>query len=92
MKKQYNINVLGQELSVLSDSGDDHVANVVQYVKEKLDQAKLNAGSINILNISILVALNIADEHLKLTEIYESIISQLESKTENLISLIDDVR
>ena len=92
MKKQYSINVLGQELSVLSDSGDDHVANVVQYVKEKLDQAKLNAGSINILNISILVALNIADEHLKLTEIYESIISQLESKTENLISLIDDVR
>jgi len=92
LKKQYSINVLGQELSVLSDSGDDHVANVVQYVKEKLDQAKLNAGSINILNISILVALNIADEHLKLTEIYESIISQLESKTENLISLIDDVR
>ena len=92
MKKQYNINVLGQELSVLSDSGDDHVANVVQYVKEKLDQVKVNAGSINTLNISILAALNIADEHLKLTEIYESIISQLESKTENLISLIDDVR
>ena len=92
MKKQYNINVLGQELSVLSDSGDDHVANVVQYVKEKLDQVKVNAGSINTLNISILAALNIADEHLKLTEINENIISQLESKTENLISLIDDVR
>ena len=92
MKKQYSINVLGQELSVLSDSGDDHVANVVQYVKEKLDQVKVNAGSINTLNISILAALNIADEHLKLTEINENIISQLESKTENLISLIDDVR
>ncbi len=92
MKKQYSINVLGQELSVLSDSGDDHVANVVQYVKEKLEQVRVNAGSINTLNISILAALNIADEHLKLTEINESIISQLESKTENLISLIDDVR
>ena len=92
MKKQYNINVLGQELSVLSDSGDDHVANVVQYVKEKLEQVRVNAGNINALNISILAALNIADEHLKLTEINESVISQLESKTENLISLIDDVR
>ena len=92
MKKQYSINVLGQELSVLSDSGDDHVANVVQYVKEKLEQVRVNAGNINALNISILAALNIADEHLKLTEINESVISQLESKTENLISLIDDVR
>ncbi len=92
MKKQYSINVLGQELSVLSDSGDDHVANVVQYVKEKLEQVRVNAGNINALNISILAALNIADEHLKLAEINESVISQLESKTENLISLIDDVR
>ena len=92
MKKQYSINVLGQELSVLSDSGDDHVANVVQYVKEKLEHVRVNAGNINALNISILAALNIADEHLKLTEINESVISQLESKTENLISLIDDVR
>ena len=92
MKKRYSINVLGQELSVLSDSGDDHVANVVQYVKEKLEQVRVNAGNINALNISILAALNIADEHLKLAEINESVISQLESKTENLISLIDDVR
>ena len=92
MKKQYSINVLGQELSVLSDSGDDHVANVVQYVKEKLDQVKVNAGSINTLNISILAALNIADEYIKLTGTNKKLCDELGSRTDNLINLIEDSR
>ena len=35
MKKNYNINILGQELSVLSDADDERVAKVVQLVNEK---------------------------------------------------------
>ena len=30
LDKSFNINILGQELSVLSDSGDEHVASVVK--------------------------------------------------------------
>ncbi len=90
MKKQYHISILGQELSVLSDSGDDHVAKAVQYVKDRMDQIRTASGSVNVLNIAILAALNIADEYLKLAAFNENICYQLESKAEDLISLIDD--
>ncbi|MCX5832262.1 MAG: cell division protein ZapA [Deltaproteobacteria bacterium] len=91
MKKQYHINILEQDLSVLSDSGDDHVAGVVQYVEDKVQQIRSAANSINTLNIAILVALNIADEYLKLAGTNKEMCDELVSRTENLICLIDDV-
>jgi cell division protein ZapA len=91
LKKQYHINILEQDLSVLSDSGDDHVAGVVQYVDDKVQQIRSAANSINTLNIAILVALNIADEYLKLAGTNKKMCDELVSRTENLICLIDDV-
>ncbi len=90
MKKRFNINVLGHEISVLSDAGDDHVANVVQYVNEKAEEVKKTARNQTTLNISILVALNAADEYLRLKGEKENICRKLESKTENLISFIEE--
>jgi len=91
LKKQYHINLLGQDLSVLSDSGDEHVASVVQYVEDKVRQIRLAAGSKNAVNVAILVALNIADEYLKLAGANKKISDELLSRTESLICLIDDV-
>jgi cell division protein ZapA len=91
LKKQYHINILEQDLSVLSDSGDDHVAGVVQYVEDKVQQIRSAANSINTLNIAILVALNVADEYLRLAGTNKEMCDELVSRTENLICLIDDV-
>ena len=91
MKKEYHINILEQDLSVLSDSGDDHVAGVVQYVEDKVQQIRSAASSMNTLNVAILVALNIADEYLKLAGTNKKICDELVSRTESLICLIDDV-
>ena len=92
MKKQYHINILEQELSVLSDSGDDHVAKVVQFVKEKIEEVKLTSGNVSTLNVAILAALNIADEYVTVSGKKEHFYHQLESRAENLISLIDELR
>jgi len=91
LKKQYHINILGQDLSVLSDSGDDHVAGVVQYLEDKVQQIRSAASSINTLNVAILVALNIADEYLKLAGTNTTMCDDLVSRTQNLICLIDGV-
>ena len=91
MKKQYHITILEQDLSVLSDSGDDHVAGVVQYVEDKVQQIRSAASSINTLNVAILVVLNIADEYMKLAGTNKKMCEELVSRTENLICLIDDV-
>ena len=90
MKKQYHINILEQQLSVLSDSGDDHVESVIQYVRDKVEQIRLVSGNVTTLNIAILAALNIADEYLKSASSNETIYNQLERRAENLICLIDE--
>ena len=85
------VKILGQGLSVVSDSGDEHVADVVRYVNDKMDEAGKAAGSKNTLNIAILAALNIADEYLRVMGSKENIYSQLESRSEQMIHLINDI-
>ena len=92
MKKRFEVKILGQELSVVSDSGDEHVAEVIRFVSDKVEEAGKAAGSKNALNIAILAALNIADEYLRVMGVKENIYSQLENRSEQLIHLINDIR
>ena len=92
MDKCFNINILGQELSVLSDSGDEHVARVVKFVKDKIREAGGTSANANTLNIAILAALNIADEYMKFKGMKDDICNQLESRSGKLIDLIDEIR
>lgn len=92
MKKRFEVRILGQELSVMSDSGDEHVADVIRYVGEQVEAAGKATGGKNALGIAILAALNIADEYLRIRGARESVYSQLESRSEQLIHLIDDSR
>jgi cell division protein ZapA len=82
---------LGQELSVLSDSEDEEVANVVRFVNEKMDEVLRSGNGIKTLNVAILAALNISEELLKLKEVNEELCDQIESRAEKLIQLIDEV-
>jgi cell division protein ZapA len=92
LDKSFNINILGQQLSVLSDSGDEHVASVVKYVTDKIEEAGHTSANANTLNVAILAALNIADEYIRFKGMKEDICSQLESRSERLIDLIDEIK
>jgi len=92
LKKRFDVRILGQELSVVSDSGDEHVADVVRYVNEKAQEAGKSSGSSNVLTIAILTALNIADEYLRMNGTKENVFSHVENRSEQLIHLINDVR
>ena len=92
MKKQYHIRVLGEDISVLSDSGDEHVETVVKYVNDKVKEIQDTTKTINTVHVAILAALNIADEYYKVKEIKENICQQMESRSEKLIHLINEIR
>lgn len=89
MKKRFEVRMLGRELSVISDSGDEHVAGVIRYVSGKVEEAEKATGR-NALDIAILAALNIADEYLQIMGVRENIHNQLENRAEQLIRLIND--
>ena len=90
MKKRFNIKILGHQLSVLSDARETHVADVVQYVNDKAEEVERTIKNQTTLNVSILVALNIADAYLKLKNETEDIYKQMENKSERLISFIEE--
>lgn len=90
MRNSYNITILGQELSVISDSEDQQVANVVQYVNDKIDEVLRSGKGIKTLNVAILAALNISEELLKLKGVNQELCDQLENRAEKLIQLIEE--
>jgi cell division protein ZapA len=91
LKKRFSITILGQEISVLSDSGDEHVTQVVEYINKKAEEIGKNSGNMTSLNIAILVALNIADEYFQVKEVEEERHRQVENRSERLINLIKEV-
>ncbi len=90
MKKCYNINILGQELAVLSDADDEHVANVIQLVTEKMGEVLKSANNLKALDVAILAALNVTEDLLKLRGVNKELCDQLESRSEKLIQLIEN--
>jgi cell division protein ZapA (FtsZ GTPase activity inhibitor) len=90
LKKSYKINILGQELSVLSDADDEHVAGVIRIVTEKMEEVSKSANNLKALDVAILAALNVTEELLKLRGINEELCDQLENGSEKLIQLIEN--
>ena len=80
---------MGQDVSVLSDASDDHVLNIVQHINNKAEEIGRASKNLTLLNISLLVALNLADELFRLRGEKETIYSQLENRSEELIHIID---
>jgi len=92
LKKRFELRILGRELSVISDSGDEHVASVIRFVSGKVEEAGKAAGNRDALSIAILAALNIADEYLQMMGAKEDRYNQLESRAEQLIHLMNNIR
>lgn len=92
MKKRFNIKIMGQDISVSSDRGDDHVENVVRYVNEKAGEIEKNSKDVTTLGIAIMVTLNLTEELFRVNEEQEKLCNQFESKAEKLINYIDKTR
>jgi cell division protein ZapA len=90
LKKSYKINILGQDLSVLSDAEDEQVANVVQFVNNKIEEVMQSKDGLKTLNVAILAALNISEELLKLKGMNKELCDNMENRAEKLIQLIED--
>lgn len=91
MKNRFQIKILGQDFSVTSDDGEDHVTRVVALVNDRIEQIGSRSPKMPALHIAVLAALNVADEYVKLEEISEKFSISLKERSEKLISLIDEV-
>jgi cell division protein ZapA len=89
MKRTVEVSIMGQKFMVRSDSDQEYVERIAQYVNEKIAEITSKSKSIPSLNVAILAAMNIADEHMQLKDEKKSVFSGVEEKLKGMIELID---
>lgn len=91
LQKQVNttkVNILGRELSLKSESGEEYVNQVADYVKDKVETVQ-KSHPMDLIPTVILTALNIADDYLQLCKERESLIKKVEGLSIYLSEVMD---
>lgn len=89
MKKQIEIKVMGQKFMVRSESSEEYINAVADFVDQKITEIVKGSKSVASLNVAILAAMNIADEFMKYREQKDKQVSKVEEKIKTVIELID---
>jgi cell division protein ZapA (FtsZ GTPase activity inhibitor) len=93
LKKTYAIDLMGRKMTVASDAGEEHVRTVVDIVNKKATEtADFLDGGVSELTLSLLTALNIADEYVSFRDGKIRSEEGIEAETKKLISLIESVQ
>lgn len=82
------VSILGRELLLKSEAGEEHISEVVDYVKAKIDSIQKHQA-IDIVPTLILTALNIAEDLLQSKKEHESLLSGVEDRSIQLLRIID---
>jgi cell division protein ZapA len=90
LKKRFDIEILGQEVSVLTDRGDEYVKGVVDYINERAKEIGEASKEIPKMSVAILLALNMADELFLLRREKAFAEKELEEKFKDLILYIEN--
>ena len=83
------VEIMGQNLTVASDGGDDWVKSVAGTVDERIKSIRANGNTVSSVNIAILAALNFADELERLKREHQELIDRITAMKERLIDAID---
>jgi len=89
-KKAYEVKILNQKFLLQTDSDERYVRKVADFVNEKIFNIQQKTKSVSSLNVSILVALNIADDYFKMRKKKGESTAHMEAKLKELVQLIDN--
>ncbi len=84
-----NVEIMGQNLVVASDGGDEWTKSLAATVDERIRTIRANSQSVNSVNLVILAALNFADELERLRRDHQALLSRLETLSQRLFEAVD---
>jgi len=84
------VEILGREYRIKGGADEAYIRTVASYVDEKMREVSDGTALPSTDRLAILTALNIADELFQLRRSSSSGLTDIESKTEKLIELLDD--
>jgi cell division protein ZapA len=76
--KGVNVEIMGQQLIVASDDGDEWARTLAAAVDQKIRAIRASSQTVNSVNLAILAALNFADELERLRRNHTELLSHLQ--------------
>jgi cell division protein ZapA (FtsZ GTPase activity inhibitor) len=89
LKKNYTISILDSEFSLLSDSPEAEVKEVISILEKETIEIKKKVSNLPQINILVLAALNIVNEYCQLKRTYAQKKEHLSTKISEVIDYID---
>jgi cell division protein ZapA len=90
-KRSMSLELLGQRLTVLSDTDEERVKDVVDFVNRKLSEVRDASRRISTDQIALLAALNIAEELFREKQKSERLRRRVRERSENLLAWIERI-
>ncbi|MDB5107154.1 MAG: cell division protein ZapA, partial [Candidatus Binatus sp.] len=87
--KGISVQIMGQNLTVSSDAGDDWVKSVAESVDEKIKDIRAGTQSASSISLAILAALNFADELERLRREHQELVDRITAMNKRLSAAID---
>ncbi|WP_418937033.1 cell division protein ZapA [Metabacillus fastidiosus] len=79
-KTKTNVDIYGQQYSIIGTESTSHVRVVASIVDEKMREISSKNPSLDINKLAVLTAINIVHEYIKLKEDYEKLEKQISEK------------
>ena len=87
--KGVNVEIMGQNLTVASDSGEAWVKDLARNVDGMIKSIRAGTQAVSSVHLAILAALNFADELERLRKEHEALVEQIEAMNKRLSAAID---
>jgi cell division protein ZapA len=84
MSQPVDVVIMGQQLTVSSDDGPDHIRAVAEYVDETMRALVEGGRAVATLDVALLAALNIASEYQKLQQHYKQLTETIDRLSQRL--------
>ncbi|MBI4517085.1 MAG: cell division protein ZapA [Deltaproteobacteria bacterium] len=79
---------MGQQLTVTSDDGPEHVRSVARYVDEAMRQLAAGGRAVATLDVALLAALNIASEYQKLQQCHRELTETIDRLSRRILAAL----
>ncbi|MGH7815124.1 MAG: cell division protein ZapA [Candidatus Binataceae bacterium] len=87
--KGVSVQIMGQNLTVASDAGDEWVKSVADTVDEKIRNIRAGTQTVNSVSLAILAALNFADELEQLRREHRELVERIAAMNKRLSAAIE---
>ncbi len=88
--QKVKVNIFGSTYTIQGEAPPEYIVKLAKFVDRKMDEVSNTLSSANLVQISILAALNIADEYYQLKDIEDKQGNDIAKRANALISMLEE--